>query len=126
MAGWLPLSAHRAVLLVSCRVKNLKGSRINKRRAKLQQAFGSHAGSGTVHAHKELTVSTVALCIPAVYSPRHTRITFAQRRHTEKVALRLACIAATDSLRVDVNNHLISDLVSVDLFQAGNCTLALA
>lgn len=64
-----PPSAHRAVLLVSCRAKNLKGSRINKRKAKLQQAFGRHAGSGTVRAHKELTVSVVALRIPAVYSP---------------------------------------------------------
>lgn len=71
LSGLLPLSAHRAVL-VSCRVRNLKGSRINKRKAKLQQAFGSHAGSGTLRAHKELTVSAAALRIPTVYSPRHT------------------------------------------------------
>lgn len=50
---------------------------------KLQQAFGSHAGSGTVRAHKELTVSVVALRIPAVYSPRHTHRIHTETAHRE-------------------------------------------
>lgn len=69
---------------------------------KLQQAFGRHAGSGTVRAHKELTVSAVALRIPAVYSPPDTHITFTQRRHTEQVEPGLVCIIAAASFRPDV------------------------
>lgn len=93
-----PLPAHRAVLLVSCRVKNLKGSRINKRKAKLQQAFGRHEGACTQRAHCERG-STPYSC--GVLAP-DTHITFTQRRHTEKVGPRLVCIVAAASFRADV------------------------
>lgn len=88
---------HRAVLLLSCRVQNLKGSRINQSKAKLQQAFGSHAGSGTVRAHKGPTVSAAALRIPAVYSPRHTHThhTHTETAHREGCAEVSVCSGST-------------------------------
>lgn len=64
-----------SILLVSCGEKNLKGSGINKRKAKqtkAQQDFGRHAGSGAVCTHKELSVSPVVLHIPVEYSLSHT------------------------------------------------------
>lgn len=78
----LTLSESMAITLVSCRERNLKGSRINKSKVsqtKLQRGFGRHAGSGAMCAHKELSVRVVVLRIPVEYSLSHTP-------HTSSVA----------------------------------------
>lgn len=75
----LPLLIYRANPLVSCRLKILKGSGINKSKAnqtKLQQGFGSHGGSVVVCAHRELSVSVEVLRIPVWCSLWHTHYNY--------------------------------------------------